>query len=951
MALPNFPIEDTNAANGGISFSSTTVIDATSSDTLMLPSGQFASDAQYTKHGDDLHLTGPDGATVIVRDYFLADPAPDLMTPEGGRVTAELVNSFTPPEAAGQFAQAGPVNIATGQAASPVGQATSAIGEVYVVRTNGVREKISSGDPIYQGDVVETADGGAVNILFVDKTTFALGEDARLAVDELVYDPNTHHGSSTFSILKGMFVFSSGEIAKIDPTEMTVKTTVATIGIRGTKVAGEVKPAGEDSQFTILEGEIVVITDEGFVVLNDANETSFVSGFNAPPTEAVLFSEKEINGFYKDVKEISNDYYGSGSSAGEKNEKQGEAEGETTGEQTEEAAAETELSDDELEKLASTLTDVAPAAGGETEIVEEADFEDVADELAEGFGVEDGFEAEEIEPATVTEATQTTADDGPTTTVVVATVAPTNAAPEIAGLSTQTAQAQPQVINHTLVTTAQTSGVEMDDLTIDNDHPVSVTFMKEGAGYRSTVGYYKIDDDGQLTDVGLIWENASKQGSGGNLVPGGTSFDLDVQAGDRLSFFIIANGDSQNNFDSLGNGNFEFRDGQSAATVDSNNPSLVFVGTDGSETNIAGDIYHTTDADGSIQLNADGLLHTVSSLDANTGGLIIGFEDLFNLGDQDFDDLVIRADFGSAVAETVAPANVAPEIDLSDDSQTLSEATLEIVGGFVTGDVLQAGDLEGTGIAVTEQGFDETAGVYRLTLSGDASVEDYEAAIASVQLTSDDGSVNAGVRDISITVTDAAGVESDAATVSVSIESVNVIDGTDNADLIAGTAGSDIIDGGADDDIIDGAGGSDAIRGGTGDDRITLGDDGFVLADGGTGTDTIEIDFALDMTTVSDDAVSGIESFDLRGGGEAALTIGLDDALAATSGINALIGTENTLVIRRDEDDTVTVVGEDWDVSTDVIDTDGDQIGESYTVYNDAASGATVYVESAAVLR
>ena len=105
------------------------------------------------------------------------------------------------------------------------------------------------------------------------------------------------------------------------------------------------------------------------------------------------------------------------------------------------------------------------------------------------------------------------------------------------------------------------------------------------------------------------------------------------------------------------------------------------------------------------------------------------------------------------------------------------------------------------------------------------------------------------------------------------------------------------------------------------------------------------------MTTVSDDAVSGIESFDLRGGGEAALTIGLDDALAATSGINALIGTENTLVIRRDEDDTVTVVGEDWDVSTDVIDTDGDQIGESYTVYNDAASGATVYVESAAVLR
>ena len=697
MALPNFPIEDTNAANGGNTFGSTTVIDATSSEALMLPSGQFASDAQYSKHGDDLHLTGPDGATVIVRDYYQADPAPDLMTPEGGRVTAELVNSFTPPEAAGQYAQAGPVQFAAAQNAEPVGQATSTVGDVYVVRTNGVREKIGSGDPIYQGDVVETADGGAVNILFVDKTTFALGGDARLAVDELVYDPNTHHGSSTFSILKGMFVFSSGEIAKIDPTDMTVKTVVATIGIRGTKVAGEVKPAGEDSQFTILEGEIVVITDEGFVVLNDANETTFVSSFDAAPTDAVLFSDKEINGFYSDVKEISHGFYGSGSSNGEKTERQGE--NEAVGEQNEEAAAaENEISDEELEKFASTLTDVAPAAGGEAEIVEEAVFTDGPEELAEGFGVGNGFEAAEIEPVTITQTTETAANEGSSAPVVSETAAATNAAPEIAGLAAQTVQAQPRTVIHTLTTTAQTSGVELDDLSIDNDHPVSVTFVNEGAGYRSAVGYYKIDDDGQLTDVGLIWENASKQGSGGNLLPGVTSAELDVQAGDQLAFFIVANGDSLNNFSALSEGSFEFRDGQGAATVDSNNPSLVFVGDNGSETTIAGNIYHTTDADGSIQLNADGLLHTVSDVDADTGGLIIGFEDLFNLGDQDFDDLVIRADFGTAVVETVAPVNVASGIELSDDGQNLSEATLEIIGGFVTGDVLQAGDLEGTGI-------------------------------------------------------------------------------------------------------------------------------------------------------------------------------------------------------------------------------------------------------------
>lgn len=947
MALRNIPIEETGAASGSISFSTTTVIDALSSEAKMLPSGQFASDAQYSKHGTDLHLTGPDGTTVIVRDYFLADPAPDLMTPEGGRLSAELIQSFTPPEAAGQAAQAGPTVLAAAPNASPVGQATSTEGTVYVVRTNGVREQIQSGDPIYQGDVVETADGGAINILFVDKTTFALGEDARLAVDELVYDPSTHHGTSTFSILKGMFVFSSGEIAKIDPTDMTVKTTVATIGIRGTKVAGEVKPAGEESKFTILEGEIVVITDEGFVVLNDANETSFVNGFDAAPTEPVQMSVQEIESFYGDVKDISKDFYGTGSTSRSTGEQQGDAgtEGETTEEQQAQTG-EAELTDEELEKLASTLTDVAPASGGEPEVAEELDVEEPIDELVAEFGVVDGFEADEIAPVDVAAPAETETDDDSSTTPVATTTAATNAAPEIAELAAQSVQAEPGLVEHTLSTTAQIDGVDMNDLALTNDHPVTLTFVNEGAGYRSVVGYYKIGENGELTDVNLIWENASKVGSGGNLLPGVSSAELDVEAGDQLAFFIVANGFRRNNFNALENGSFEFRDGQNAATVDSDNPALVFVDE---ETAIIGNIFHTTEADGAIQLNADGLSHTVSSQDAETGGLTIGFEDLYNLGDQDFDDLVIRADFGPAVVETVSPVAIAPEIALDDDSSILSGAELVIAEGFVSGDVLEIDGLEGTGISVSEQGFDQTAGVYRLTLEGDASTDAYQAAIASVTLSSEGGNPSAGDREISIIVTDTAGLQSDTATVEVSVLSANVIDGSAIEGPIAGTTGNDIIDGGDDDDIIDGAGGSDVVRGHDGDDRIVLNDDNIVLADGGAGTDTVAVNFALDLTGVSDSAFSGIESFDLGGSGAAALTLGIDDVLAATSGTNALTGTEDTLVIQRDTDDSVTVVGDNWDVSTEELDIDGDEISESYTVYSDTATGATVYVEGAAL--
>ena len=53
--------------------------------------------------------------------------------------------------------------------------------------------------------------------------------------------------------------------------------------------------------------------------------------------------------------------------------------------------------------------------------------------------------------------------------------------------------------------------------------------------------------------------------------------------------------------------------------------------------------------------------------------------------------------------------------------------------------------------------------------------------------------------------------------------------------------------------------------------------------------------------------------------------------LAATSGANALTETENTLVIRGGMENAVTVVGAEWEVSTDEIDTDGDGQPDAYS--------------------
>ena len=100
------------------------------------------------------------------------------------------------------------------------------------------------------------------------------------------------------------------------------------------------------------------------------------------------------------------------------------------------------------------------------------------------------------------------------------------------------------------------------------------------------------------------------------------------------------------------------------------------------------------------------------------------------------------------------------------------------------------------------------------------------------------------------------------------------------------------------------------------------------------------------MLTVSVSRLRNIESFDLRSGGDAALTIGLDDVLAAASGINALTETAEMLLVRRDAGDVVTVAGDTWTVSADTLDTDNDGVDEGYTVFHDPAAGATVYVEN-----
>lgn len=275
--------------------------------TVLLTDGGFLADATFRQQGDDLLIVAGNGDAIAIRGYFLFDPPPAIETLDGGWFPPQLVRSFTLSEAAGQYAQAGPA-----AGGDPVGQVQIASGNVVARRADGTQVGLRAGDPIFQGDVVETGADSTVNLIFVDDTTFTLGGEARLAIDELVYNPATRSGTSTLSILKGAFVFVSGQIAQYDYTEMQINTPVATIGIRGTTVAGDVKAPGERSQFTVIDGEIDVSTRVASVTLNDEFETTYVESFNSAPTEPFILTEDQIERDYGEVKEASGGFYDGG---------------------------------------------------------------------------------------------------------------------------------------------------------------------------------------------------------------------------------------------------------------------------------------------------------------------------------------------------------------------------------------------------------------------------------------------------------------------------------------------------------------------------------------------------------------------------------------------------------------------------------------------------------------
>src|SRR6266702_512507 len=115
-----------------------------------------------------------------------------------------------------------------------IGNIQTVIGCGTLRRADGIAVQIMVGDPVCQGDVIETAADGRIGIRFIDGTVFNLSGDTRVVISEFVCPSSSTSHSALFEVTRGTFAFIAGQVAKTNC--LRVDTPLGTI--RGPAHAG-----------------------------------------------------------------------------------------------------------------------------------------------------------------------------------------------------------------------------------------------------------------------------------------------------------------------------------------------------------------------------------------------------------------------------------------------------------------------------------------------------------------------------------------------------------------------------------------------------------------------------------------------------------------------------------------------------------------------------------------
>ena len=119
---------------------------------------------------------------------------------------------------------------ALGQLPQVIGNIQTAIGCGTIERASGIAVQAMVGDPVCQGDVIETAADGLIEIRLIDGTVFTLSRDTCVVPSGFARDSNGALRSALFAVTRGTFAFIASQLATTG--SLTVDTPVGSIRSR-----------------------------------------------------------------------------------------------------------------------------------------------------------------------------------------------------------------------------------------------------------------------------------------------------------------------------------------------------------------------------------------------------------------------------------------------------------------------------------------------------------------------------------------------------------------------------------------------------------------------------------------------------------------------------------------------------------------------------------------------
>lgn len=133
------------------------------------------------------------------------------------------------------------VNPAVASAQANVVGVNAAVRNVVQIRRgNAPATRAALRQRVAIADQISTGPASQLQILLLDRSVFTVGSNARLTIDRFVYDPARSSRSVGASATRGAFRFMSGRQLRRPAGSVSVRTPVASIGVRGTIFEGAV---------------------------------------------------------------------------------------------------------------------------------------------------------------------------------------------------------------------------------------------------------------------------------------------------------------------------------------------------------------------------------------------------------------------------------------------------------------------------------------------------------------------------------------------------------------------------------------------------------------------------------------------------------------------------------------------------------------------------------------